>query len=274
MVALHSEAKPIIDHYRLQRLTTEGFPLYVGASCVGETPNLLINLVVTGIGQLAMAAAVGWLAGRQENTKSAWLNLGTAGHLDATLGEIFRVAQCTNADDHSAHLPPLVSRWQGEIASLQTVDRAMTDYPPVAMVDMEAHAFFGTACRFAPAELVQSLKVVSDNQGTDLDTLSGEMFSQLVGAHTEKIVDFIEGLVGLAAVLPKTDPAILEFQQMMSGRRLTVNQRREIESFAQDLINLGQVEALSLLAIQYEQPKALIAAMRAESDTHLPKLHD
>jgi len=57
---------------------------------------------------------------------------------------------------------------------------------------MEAMAFFATACRSASSELVQSLKVVSDNQDQTAETVNAKQASELVAAH----VDMIKATLG------------------------------------------------------------------------------
>ncbi len=53
-------------------------------------------------------------------------------------------------------------------------------------------AFFATACRSASSELVQSLKVVSDNQDQTAETVNAKQASELVAAH----VDMIKATLG------------------------------------------------------------------------------
>ena len=70
--ALHCEAKPVIDFYRLKKSHDDtAYDLYRGQD---------MACIVSGPGKLASAAATAWIAGRQQQTASlTWINLGCAG---------------------------------------------------------------------------------------------------------------------------------------------------------------------------------------------------
>ena len=51
--------------------------------------------------------------------------------------------------------------------SLVTLDQPDPSYKQRGIMDMEASGFFSTACRFGSAELIQVLKVISDNRRND-----------------------------------------------------------------------------------------------------------
>ena len=72
VVALASEAKPLISHYGLTLQShRRGFPLYAGTD---------LRLVVTGIGRVRVAAGTAFLAGSNSDASGPWLNIGIAGH--------------------------------------------------------------------------------------------------------------------------------------------------------------------------------------------------
>ena len=70
--ALHCEAKPVIDFYRLKKSHDDNaFDLYRGEN---------MACIISGMGKLASAAASAWIAARYEDSASiAWINLGVAG---------------------------------------------------------------------------------------------------------------------------------------------------------------------------------------------------
>ena len=81
--ALHCEAKPIVDYYKLSALPNCIFPIY---------SNEQINVVVSGIGKVDTSAAMTYLFVKTlEHKNSAWLNYGIAGHKSAALGTWFNV---------------------------------------------------------------------------------------------------------------------------------------------------------------------------------------
>ena len=70
--ALHCEAKPVIDFYRLKKSHDgNAYDLYRGEDMV---------CIVSGPGKLASAAATAWIAAQEQSAGSlAWINLGVAG---------------------------------------------------------------------------------------------------------------------------------------------------------------------------------------------------
>ena len=70
--ALHCEAKPVIDFYRLKKSHDDtAFDLYRGDDMV---------CIISGTGKVASSAACAWLAARYADAASlAWINLGIAG---------------------------------------------------------------------------------------------------------------------------------------------------------------------------------------------------
>ena len=86
VIALHCEAKPIIDFYRLKKTTAhKGFDLY---------QNQHMQCVISGIGKINAAAATAWVAAlNQDQPSLAWINSGTAGGAEHALGSIFWVSK-------------------------------------------------------------------------------------------------------------------------------------------------------------------------------------
>lgn len=187
MVALPAEARPIVEHLRLQAVHCDApHQLYAGGR---------YRLLVTGIGQVAMAAACGWLACYARD--SAWLNVGVAGHRDLDLGSV-RVAH--RIDDpvlaRSWYPPQLVGALAGE--TVTTVTTVQTDYPKLTLYDMEASAFVAVCSRFSSSELVQSIKVVSDNSQHSVEKINPQMVSELIATNVAAITDYAHALAELA----------------------------------------------------------------------------
>jgi len=63
---------------------------------------------------------------------------------------------------------------------------------------MEASGFFSTACRYADAELVQVLKVVSDNRETTARGLSAKQVRLLIGGALATLEALLASLEALA----------------------------------------------------------------------------
>ena len=83
VVALPSEAKTIVTHWKLKKLTQKApFAIYCSQDQVRW-------LIVTGIGKLACSVAVGYLAQLIHSSSSdAWFNFGIAGSGGSVYGKV------------------------------------------------------------------------------------------------------------------------------------------------------------------------------------------
>ena len=234
MIALHCEAKPWIDHFRLKKESAQPFDLYRSAE---------MDLVITGIGAMSMATAVGWI-GAQNDCQRIWLNLGTAGHADRPLGDIVRVHGCAASIEGRAHYPPLTAKWSGETDAVLSVNSPSNDYPGGAMVDMEAAAFFNAALRFSSAELVQSIKVISDNQHSGFENLDAPKITALMQPHLDAVNQFAERLHKLA-IVADSGASVSSLDEIQG----THSQRRQLSELLHKLNVLGlndEVKALDM----------------------------
>jgi len=162
--------------------------------------------VVTGPGKPAAAAGtafLGALSGCPQAT--IWINLGIAGHAERQVGEVLLARSITDADSGRVWRPILPQDRPCPADDLLTLDRPDLGYRHKGMVDMEASGFFPTACRYADTELVQILKVVSDNRATTARGLSAKQVRLLMGGA----LDILEALLASLAALadsPQTTP--------------------------------------------------------------------
>ncbi|MFT6006694.1 MAG: nucleoside phosphorylase [Pseudoalteromonas tetraodonis] len=246
LLALNSEAKPLVDFYRLKK--TEQGPF---AHFVSPDNSVEVELLVAGIGALSMAAGVAWLAGKSPMRNRVWLNLGVAGHADMALGQIALVHGSADSTQSRAHYPPQVAKWAQSTAACLSFNAPCTDYPGDALVDMEAHAFFNTAIKFSSSEIVQSLKVVSDNRDSNIEELNASKITGLISPHIETIVAYAKALQTLAMrdlVLYNK----VEFPQFewLDSLRATHSQRRQVtdlmrKAFVLDTLNDNVLKGLS-----------------------------
>ena len=80
VIALPSEAKPLLSHYQLKPIeNSRGFKVYQKDD---------MALVVSGVGKSAAAAATAYLQAVSGNEPDrAWINIGMGGHRELVLGE-------------------------------------------------------------------------------------------------------------------------------------------------------------------------------------------
>ena len=97
VTALHCEAKPVIDNYRLRKSPRErAFEVYLGDG---------MACIVSGSGKLASAAACAWLAAAHGDTPLAWINLGIAGAAEHDIGAACLLDKIVDADTGQCYFP-------------------------------------------------------------------------------------------------------------------------------------------------------------------------
>jgi len=192
--ALNCEAKPWVDHFKLKKQTDKPFWHYAS-----DSSN--VEVLISGVGGLSMATAVGWVSGyhgARVCRPRAWLNLGIAGDEKLPVGSIRRVHAVINSDDLRKLHPPLTAKWRGQSSAIASVNAPTNSYVEGAMVDMESYAFFKAATQFSTAELVQSIKVISDNQEKSFEHLDASKITALMSPHVDAVNQFIAELEALS----------------------------------------------------------------------------
>jgi nucleoside phosphorylase len=267
LVALNCEARPLIDLYRLKKRSAKGLAWYRRSADQSQLFN--INLVISGIGALNMVSACSWLAAKTEQENCAWLNTGTAGHGTLPVGELVRVVHSIEQSSDKSHYPPLVSKFKGTAISLLTNNTPVADYPENQAVDMEAHAFFTTAKRFASSELVQSIKVISDNKDNDLELLNAKKITQLIAAQANSIDQFARSLVELAP-----SPIVqFEMDEELKHLHCTTSQMLQFQSLMAKLdtmpLERNQIRAQTKGVTSMRDLLARLTALQIETAPHL-----
>jgi len=237
MFALNCEAKPWVDLYRLKKANAEPFSLYVSS-------DTNVELIITGIGDIAMASAVGWIGAQSPRRQRVWLNIGTAGHASYALGTVLQVHGVANSAQGRAHYPPLTAKWEQGTAALLSVAAPTENYPEGAMVDMEAAAFFSAAMRFSSSELVQAVKVISDNSEHGLDELNADRITELMSEHTLELDRYAKNLVALVS-----DVQWFNELEYLLAVKTTHSQRQQLSILLRKATALGlsdQVRAIGI----------------------------
>ena len=190
VVALQAEAQPLITRFGLRCESPRGmFRIYRSES---------MALVVSGVGKSLSAAATGYLCGCSDGWRNApWINIGVAGHRTVDVGELIVANKIVDQSTaHSWYPPQLVSNVGN--STLITVDKPEESYPERAAYDMEAAGFFPSATRCSSGELVQSIKVISDNPHQSIALLNARSIEQLITKNLSEIEQFINRLSELS----------------------------------------------------------------------------
>lgn len=196
IVATQAEADPVISELKLRKISSS-------LICYQNDD---VHLVITGIGKCNTATACGWLANKTiqtdatNHTHVVWMNFGIAGHLDADIGSCFRAHKITDLATKKVWFPhPLINNFPS--LDLITVDQPLLQYRTDQLHDMEASAFVEAARKFSNAELVQSLKVVSDNSDHPLEVVNAKLTTRLIADNLETIISFLWALKSLSGTV-------------------------------------------------------------------------
>ncbi len=196
VVALPAEAKPIASRLGLERVHTQRiFPIYRRGHA---------RLAVCAPGKINAAAATAYLGALSGGRRDAiWVNIGAAGHAHRHVGEVVLAHRITDTGSGRIWHPSLPPGEPFPSESLLTLDRPDLSYEQDSMVDMEASGFYATASRFSRVELVQVLKVISDNRKHPAHGLSAKQVRGLM-------LDALAPLEALIALLAKTATGLQE----------------------------------------------------------------
>ena len=237
VVALQAEARPIIEMLDLVQDRSAGiFPVYCNDG---------LSLVVSGIGRTHCAAAVTHLFHRTaQSVGQAWLNIGIAGHQQVPIGSVLLASRITEQVSGRSWYPPYVLDVGLQRSPLVTVDKPERCYPECCAYDMEASGFYQIACRCSTGELIQSLKIISDNPGSNLD-LTTDQVSQFIADQMPAIESAVRQLSDLFRVLDtvRTPPDLSSLY--LEQWHFTVTQRHQLTALLSRLkVRLGELPAV------------------------------
>ena len=231
IVALQTEARPLIERLKLKKRNgTHPFSVF---------ENEIHRLVISGIGRIQAAAATGFLLGQQDVRPQAILNLGIAGHGSLDMGTAFLANRIFHSQEKEIHYPPAVLESKISKSGLQTMDAPEKDYPEPIGYDMEAHAVCSIAFKSVTRELVQVIKVVSDNPSTPLTEFDPKLVTDLLFENLSIVQEISEQLEALKHEI-SMDPDILVIQEEMKANfHLTATQSHQLEKLLQQAHALG-----------------------------------
>ena len=226
VVALQAEANPLIAALKLKRGKHSVYPLF----CSADTA-----LVISGVGRNQASAATAWLAAT--NPAPVWLNVGIAGHQQMDIGTALAAHKiCEYSTDRCWY--PVHIKSPLKTTLITTFDTVQTDYQTETLHDMEASGFYQTALRFSTAELVHSIKVVSDNSQHPVESLARETVEELIADNVSKVQIFAQHLCEIATdVQPSITPKLLE--SFLGRWRFSVTQQHQLQRLLQRRAALG-----------------------------------
>jgi adenosylhomocysteine nucleosidase len=188
VVALKAEAGPLIEFFKLSKQSSEELPLFTNDNH---------RLVLSGPGKELSAKATAFLRNRFPLPNQAWLNFGLAGHGSLPVGKIFLANRILDKQER-AFYPTQCLKHKLESSALRTCSFPLSGYPEAIGFDMEASAFCKTASPFSIRELIQVIKVVSDNPDYPVDTFDRSSAGALIEKSLPSLLPVVDQLETIA----------------------------------------------------------------------------
>ncbi len=266
VVALEPEGAPIRQRYGLTET------LHGGPFVAYHRPDMSHWLVVSGMGIALSAAATAFLAERSDAPPWAiWLNVGIAGHGAAEVGTVHlahtvfdRAAQTTTYATLAIKVPLPGS-------ALHTVARPEGTYPAPVLYDMEGAGFYAVARRLVSAELVQCVKVVSDNPQAPVERFTEAKVRQWIERGLDDVDRVHQAMLPLA-LSERARRSLPAFYDVLAERfHLTATQAKQLEEITIRLraLNVDQ-DALTALAAGADDTRSLLRSLGQAADSAAP----
>ena len=163
VIATYTEAKPLINFFKLKKKSGKlQFDIFLSS-------NKKISLTISGIGKIQAVASViytnMYFGGIRNNV---WINIGIAGHKCEKIGDIFLINDNLDFSTKKNYFP--IINFGGNFKCLSSITYDYTDEKyNDSISDMELSGFFYAASKSSSIELIQSLKIISDNRSEKID---------------------------------------------------------------------------------------------------------
>ena len=230
VTALHLEARPFLDHFKLKRDTASSrIPVFRNADAC---------LVISGPSKVRSAVATTWLLSQFADLEgAAVLNFGLCGCRDPTIpvGELFVINKIIDAGTDRSFFPDILFRHALPESSLTTYDRPVVENQlsetNTRLVDMEASGFYQAAASFLPPERILCAKLASDH--LEESRLSKQRLEPLL----ENRVGDLERILAQAEQLSikpfrHTEADIATLKSLKEALTLTVTQVHQLDDWA------------------------------------------
>ena len=219
VVALKSEAYPLINHFRLKKQESHSthFPTY---------RNNRLALIVSGIGKENSRNSVNFLADVQQfDNATAWLNIGIAGHGSRSVGEGYLANVIEDRPTGKMHYPPVIREFNCTTGKVTTVDEVESRYLEDTGYDMEAFGFYSAAVKQSTVEIVHCYKVVSDNKEKSTLLLTRQDVSNLINTQIHVIEQICRILQNLSESLSARESKCNLSEPFLERWKFSVTQR-------------------------------------------------
>ena len=255
LCALHCEAKPVIDFYRLKKdHSIAAFDSY---------RNDDVTCIVSGIGELNMATACGWVAATFPAQPRLWINLGVAGHRNLDIGTTVLILKVGCAEEDRYHYPVPLARHNFITGTVISQTHERQDYDDSALYDTEAWGFVHAISRFDDLEACQCIKVVSDNTGTPLNR-DKAFISNLIETGMPAIDRHVQQVQGLIVSGPDLADIDAQVTRFMDLAHFTESERIQLRKCLPLLLREVDQESLYQSCLGLQRSRDIINRLGAE----------
>ena len=250
VVATNSEARPLIDLFKLKKIKDlkQAF-IYA---------NQNISLIISGIGKVNAAIGVTqtYYYYNQKNN-NIWINIGLAGHKYLKVGDICTINKITDNETKKIFFP-FVNKFKIQNQECLSVGKQRKNYSS-KVYDMESFGFYQSACKYSSKELLQIVKIISDNQFESIDFKNKEVVYNMILNHKKLINELCSFMFNLKKEFYPTSNEIIEneFNNLFTKIKFTFTEREQMKvllnlyftkhsSFHDDMINFSENAAYNI----------------------------
>ena len=223
VVATNSEARPLIDIFKLKKIKNSKQTFIYSSQ--------EISLTISGIGKVNAAIGVTetYYYYNQKND-NIWINIGLAGHKYLKVGDICTINKITD-NETKKNIFPFINKFKVQNQECLSTGIQKKSYSS-KVYDMESYGFYQSASKYSSKELLQIVKIVSDNQFESIDFKNKEVVYNIIFNHRKLIKELCSFMLNLKEEFYQTNKEIIEneFNNLFAQIRFTFTEREQMKS--------------------------------------------
>ena len=222
IVATNSEARPLIDLFKLKKKKLKKNFIYENQS---------ISLTITGIGKVNAAIGVTQTYFfYNQKSDNIWINIGIAGHKNLKVGDICSVSKISDNEIDKKFFP-FINGFRMQNQECLTIGKQKKSYSS-SIYDMESSGFYQSACKYSSKELLQIVKIISDNQYESIDFKNKEIVYNLIINHKKLINELCSFMFRLKKrIFPISNKiSDTELNNLFSKIKFTFTEREQMKA--------------------------------------------
>ncbi len=219
IIAHLGEARAVLDLSQFEEIKNASFLTF-------RKHKILV--VISGQGRLRAAAAVSFAKTLCEYNRIFWLNIGSAGHRNLSIGTVVQAGKIYDQEINRSWYPSTPFKKNIATVEINTSATPVKNYPKDVCYDMEASGFIELAQIDSIPEQLAVVKVVTDNR---YSPIRHQSFSELEMCMQKKknIIQslIIEYMTQAAGIVDSLKPITLPW--WLRTVKFTATQRNEIK---------------------------------------------